>query len=69
MANGAVMGMVLKDIPGVLPEMDSCPSCTLAKVQHPLFKTGCTCAMAPLELIHGDLGQWNPLAIASTDLC
>ena len=31
MANGAVTGMVLKDVPEDVPKLDSCPSCALTK--------------------------------------
>ena len=51
MANGAVTGMVLKDVPGNPPKMDSCLSCALAKAQRLPFKTGRTRATTPLELI------------------
>ena len=37
MANGALTGVVLKDIPEDPPKLDSRPSC---KVQHLPFKTG-----------------------------
>ena len=69
MANGTVTWVVLKDIPGDPPKMDSHPPCALAKAQHLPFKTGHKYARAPLELIHDDLCRWNPLAVASTDLC
>ena len=39
MANGAVTGMTLKDMPEDLPKLDSCPSCALAKAQRLPFKT------------------------------
>ena len=42
MANGTVE-MVLNDIPGDSPKMDSCLSCTLAKSQSLLFKTSHIC--------------------------
>ena len=43
MANSAVTGMVLKDIPADLPKLDSCLSCALAKAQCLPFKIGHTC--------------------------
>ncbi len=67
MANSAVMGMVLKDIPGDIPKLDSCPSCALMKAQCLPFKTGCTCATKPLELIHGDLV--GPMPVESVGHC
>ncbi len=67
MANGAVTGMVLKDVPEDPPKLDSCPSCALAKAQRLPFKTGRTRAMMPLELIHGDLV--GPMAVESVIRC
>ena len=55
MENGAVTGMVLKDVPEHPPKLDSCPSCALGKAQCLPFKTGRTRATMPLELIHGHL--------------
>ena len=66
-ADGAVTGMVLKDVPGVPPKMDSCPSCALA--QRLPFKTGRTRATMQLELIHGDLVGPIPVESVSMDLC
>ena len=66
-ANVTVMGMVLKDIPGELPKMDSCLSCALVKAQHLLFKTGHTHATAPLEPIHGNLV--GPMPVESVSCC
>ena len=42
MANGAVE-MVLNDVPGDLPKMDSCLSCALVKSQSLPFKTSHIC--------------------------
>ena len=67
MANGAVTGMVLKGAPGDPLKLDSCPSCALAKAQRLPFKTGRTCATAPLELIHGDLV--GPMSVESVGRC
>ena len=67
MANGAVMGMVLEDVPKDIPKLDSCPSCTLAKAQCLPFKEGHTHAMKPLELIHGDLV--GPMPVESVGCC
>src|SRR5258706_5719515 len=67
MANGAVTGMVLKDVPGDIPKLDSCPSCALTKAQHLPFKTGRTRATKPLELIHGDLV--GPMPVESVGRC
>jgi len=67
MANGAVTGMILKDVPGDPPKLDSCPSCALAKAQRLPFKTGRTRATMPLELIHGDLV--GPMPVESVSRC
>ena len=64
MANGAVTGMVLKDIPEDPPKLDSRPSCALAKAQRLPFKTGRMRA-TPLELIHGDLVGSMPVESVS----
>jgi len=53
MANVAVTGMVLKDIPEHLPTLDSCPSCILTKAKCLPFKTGCTCATTPGHCKYG----------------
>ena len=67
MENGMVTRMVLKDIPGDLPMMDSCLSCTLVTVQHFLFKTGHMCVTTPLEPIHGDIV--SPMPVESVSHC
>ena len=67
MANVMVLGMVLKDIPGELPKMDSCPSCALVKAQHLLFKTGRMHTIVPLEPIHGNLV--GPMPVESVSCC
>lgn len=67
MANGAVTGMVLKDVPGDIPKLDSCPSCALTKAQRLPFKDGRTRATKPLELIHGDLV--GPMPVESVGRC
>ena len=67
MANGAVTGMVLKDVPKDVPKLDSCPSCALTKAQRLPFKTGRTRATEPLELIHGDLV--GPMPVESVGRC
>ena len=41
MANGAVTGLVLKDVPDDPPKLDSCPSCALTKAQRLPSKTRC----------------------------
>lgn len=61
MANGAVTGMALKDVPGDTLKLDSCPSCALAKVQRPSR----TRAMTPLKLIHSDLVILMPVETVS----
>ena len=65
--NGAVTRMVLKDIPGDPPTMDSCLSCTLAIAQHLPFKTDRTRMTTPLELIHGDIV--SPMPVESVSRC
>ena|SRR5882757_8667292 len=65
--SGAVTGMVLKDVPGDIPKLDSCPSCTLTKAQRLPFKDGRTRATKPLELIHGDLV--GPMPVESVGHC
>ena len=55
MANGAVTGLVLKNVPEDTPKLDSCPSRALTKARRLPFKTGRTRPLRPLELIHGDL--------------
>ena len=67
MANGAVTGMVLKDVPEDIPKLDMCASCTLTKLQHLPFKTGRTRTTKPLELIHGDLV--GPMLVESVSRC
>jgi len=67
MANGAVTGMVLKDIPDNLPRLDTCHSCALTKSQRLPFKTGHTRATQVLELIHGDLV--GPMPVESVSRC
>ena len=49
--------MALNNVPGVLLKMDGHPSCTLAKAQSLLLKTGHTCTTMLIhgDLIHGDL--------------
>ena len=56
-------GMVLKDIPGDPPKMDSCPFCALAKAQRLPFKTGCMRDDA-IEVIHG-----GPMPVESISRC
>ena len=67
MANGAVTGMVLKDVPADLPKLDSCLSCTLAKAQCLPFKTGCMHTTKLLELIHSNLV--GPMLVESISRC
>jgi len=63
MANGAVTGLVLKDVPEDPPTLDSCPFCALAEAQRLPFKTG----LGPLELVHGDLVGPIPVETISSD--
>ena len=67
MANGAVTGMVSKDIPADLPKLDSCLSCALAKAQRLPFKTGCMRVTKLLELIHSNLV--SPMLVESVGHC
>jgi len=65
MANGAVTGLVLKDVPEDPPTLDSCPFCALTEAQRLPFKTG----LEPLELVHGDLVGPMPVETISSDGC
>jgi hypothetical protein len=67
MTKGAVTKIVLKDVPGDIPKLDSCPSCALTKVQRLPFKDGRMRATKPLELIHGDLV--GPMPVESVGHC
>jgi len=67
MANGAMSGLVLKDVPEDPPKLDTCPSCALAKVRRLPFTTGHTRASEPLEIIHGDLV--GPMPVESVSRC
>jgi transposase InsO family protein len=67
MANGAVTGMVLEDVPHDLPRLYACHSCALTKSQRLPFKTGRTRATEPLELIHGELV--GPMPVESVGRC
>jgi len=60
MADVAVTGMVLKDIPEHPPKLDSCSSCTL-------FETGRTRATTLLEVIQGNLVV--PIPVESIGHC
>ena len=64
-ANGAVTGIVLEDVPGDPTKMGSYPSCALTKAQRLSFKTGRTRAMTPLELIIGNLARPMPVESGS----
>ena len=67
MANGTVTGLVLKDTPGDLLKLNTCPSCVLTKAQQLPFKSGCMHTSEPLELIHGDLV--SPMPVKSVSHC
>jgi len=55
MEKGAVTGMVLKDVPNDIPNLDSCITYALTKLKHLPFKKGRTRATEPLQVIHGDI--------------
>jgi len=65
MANGAVTGTVLKDIPDDLPRLDTCRSCALTNSQRLPFRNGRTRTTKLLELIHGELVGPMPMESVS----
>jgi hypothetical protein len=66
MANGAVTGLTLKDVPNDPPKLDTCPSCALAKAQRLPFTAGAPTS-EPLELIQGDMA--GPMPVESVIRC
>ena len=67
MANGAVTGTTLKDIPDDIPKLGTCHFCALTKSQRLPFNSGRTRTTKPLELIHGDLV--GPMPVESVSRC